>query len=86
MVALIDYQPQMLFGVTSIDRQTLISNVIGFSKAAKLFGVPVMLSTVETRSFSGYIWPQLQAQFPGQDPIERKHDEFVGRPELLSRL
>ena len=26
VVALIDYQPQMLFGVTSIDHQSLISN------------------------------------------------------------
>jgi nicotinamidase-related amidase len=71
VVALIDYQPQMLFGVTSIDRQSLISNVLGFSKATKLFGVPTILSTVETKGFSGNIWPQLQAQFPDQSPIER---------------
>ena len=48
VVALIDYQPQMLFGVTSIDRQSLISNVLGFSKATKLFNVPAILSTVES--------------------------------------
>jgi nicotinamidase-related amidase len=71
VITLIDHQPQMLFGVTSIDRQTLINNVVGFSKAAKLFGVPTILSTVETKSFSGNIWPQLQAQFPEQSPIER---------------
>ena len=42
VVTLIDHQPQMLFGVTSIDRQTLINNVVGFSKAARtlLAGVP----------------------------------------------
>jgi nicotinamidase-related amidase len=71
VVALIDYQPQMLFGVTSIDRQSLISNVLGFSKATKLFEVPTILSTVETKGFSGNMWPQLQAQFPDQVPIER---------------
>jgi len=71
VVALIDFQPQMLFGVTSIDRQSLISNVLGFSKAAKLFSVPTILSTVETKGFSGYMWPQLQAQFPDKTPIER---------------
>jgi nicotinamidase-related amidase len=71
VVALIDHQPQMLFGVTSIDRQTLINNVVGFSKAAKLFDVPLILSTVETKSLSGYIWPQLKAQYPDQTPIER---------------
>lgn len=71
VVALLDYQPQMLFGVTSIDRQSLISNVLGFSKASKLFGVPCVLSTVATKSFSGNMWPQLQAQFPDVTPIER---------------
>jgi len=71
VVTLIDYQPQMLFGVTSIDRQTLINNVVGFSKAAKLFNVPLILSTVETKSLSGYIWPQLKAQYLDQTPIER---------------
>jgi nicotinamidase-related amidase len=71
VVTLIDHQPQMLFGVTSIDRQTLINNVIGFAEAAKIFGVPVILSTVETKAFSGNIWPQLQAVYPKQTPIER---------------
>jgi nicotinamidase-related amidase len=71
VITLIDHQPQMLFGVTSIDRQTLINNVVGFSKAAKLFDVPLILTTVETKSFSGNLWPQLQAQFPEQTPIER---------------
>jgi nicotinamidase-related amidase len=71
VVALIDHQPQMLFGITSIDRQSLINNVVGFSKATKVFGVPTILSTVETKSFSGYIWPQLKAQFPDTTPIER---------------
>ena len=71
VVALIDHQPQMLFGITSIDRQTLINNVVGFSKATKVFGVPTILSTVETKSFSGNIWPQLKAQFPDTRPIER---------------
>jgi nicotinamidase-related amidase len=70
VVALIDHQPQMLFGITSIDRQTLINNVVGFSKATKVFGVPTILSTVET-AFSGNIWPQLKAQFPDTTPIER---------------
>jgi nicotinamidase-related amidase len=33
--------------------------------------VPLILSTVETKSFSGYLWPQLQAIYPDQTPIER---------------
>jgi nicotinamidase-related amidase len=71
VVAIIDLQPQMLFGVANFDRQTIINNNVALSKAAKVFDVPVVLSTVETKSFSGNMWPQIQAIFPNQMPIER---------------
>ena len=71
VVAIIDLQPQMLFGVANFDRQTIINNNVALLKAAKVFDVPVVLSTVETKSFSGNMWPQIQAIFPGQTPIER---------------
>jgi nicotinamidase-related amidase len=71
VVTLIDFQPQMLFGVANFDRQSIINNVVAFSKATRVFDVPVVLSTVETKSFSGNMWPQLQAVFPKQEPIER---------------
>src|SRR6516164_4665173 len=71
VVALIDHQPQMLFGVSNFDRQLIINNTVALGKAARVFGLPVVLSTVETKSFSGNMWPQLRAVFPGQEPIER---------------
>lgn len=68
----IDHQPQMSFGVASgIDRQLLLNNVILLARGAKEFGVPVILTTVETESFSGAMWPQLLDVFPEQEPIER---------------
>jgi nicotinamidase-related amidase len=71
VVAIIDLQPQMLFGVANFDRQTIINNNVALLKAAKVFDVPVVLSTVETKSFSGNMWPQIQSVFPNQTPIER---------------
>jgi len=71
VVTLIDLQPQMLFGVSNFDRQSIINNNVALSKAARVFDVPVVLSTVETKAFSGYLWPQVQAIFPKQVPIER---------------
>jgi len=68
---LIDFQPQMTFGVANIDRQALFNNVILLAKAAKIFNVPTILTTVETRSFSGNMWPQLLDIFPDQKPVER---------------
>jgi nicotinamidase-related amidase len=70
-VIFIDFQPQMTFGVANIDRQTLFNNVIGLAETAKAFKVPVVLTTVESESFSGYLWPQLLDIFPNQKPIER---------------
>src|ERR1700740_1445463 len=71
VVAFIDLQPQMLFGVGSHDRQSIINNNVLLAKAARLFGVPVVLSTVESKSFSGNTWPQMVAALGGQAPIER---------------
>jgi nicotinamidase-related amidase len=71
VVALIDHQGQMLFGTSNFDRQGIINNTVALGKAARVFDVPVVLTTVETKSFSGNMWPQLRAVFPGQEPIER---------------
>lgn len=68
---LIDHQPQMTFGVSNIDRQLLKNNVVGLAKAAKLFKIPTILTSVETEGFSGYIWPELLDVFPGQKIYER---------------
>ena len=70
-IAFIDHQPQMTFGVANIDRATLMNNVVLLAKAAQEFGVPAVLTAVETESFSGYIWPQLLDVFPGKTPVER---------------
>src|SRR5947209_12621435 len=71
VVTLIDLQPQMLFGVANFDRQAIINNNVALAKAARVFDLPVVLSTVETKGFSGNMWPQIQAVFPGQTPVER---------------
>ena len=70
-IVFIDHQPQMLFGVANCDRANLVNNVTLLAKVAKEFGVPAVLTAVETESFSGYLWPQLLDVFPGQEVIER---------------
>ncbi|MGB0370294.1 MAG: hydrolase [Opitutales bacterium] len=70
-IVFIDHQPQMTFGVSNIERSTLINNTVLLAKVAKEFGVPAILTAVETESFSGYIWPELMDVFPDQQPIER---------------
>ena len=71
VVIFIDHQPQMFFGVASMDRQDVLNNVLVLAKAAKIFGLPVILTAVESKGFSGNITPQLLDVFPDQTPIER---------------
>ncbi|WP_229507110.1 hydrolase [Pseudoduganella rivuli] len=68
---LIDHQPQMAFATRSIDVAELRNNVTGLAKAAATFKVPTILTTVAAKSFSGPIFPELQAVFPEQTPIDR---------------
>jgi nicotinamidase-related amidase len=86
VVTIIDLQPQMLFGVGSFDRQSIINNNLVLAKAAKVFDVPVVLSTVETKSFSGNIWPQIQAVFPQQEPIERSSMNSWDDPKFVAAV
>ena len=70
-VIFIDQQPQMAFGVQSIDRQVLKNNTVALAKAAKVFKIPTTITTVETESFSGHTYPELLAVFPEQPILER---------------
>jgi len=70
-IIFIDQQPQMAFGVQSIDRQVLKNNVVGLAKAARIFGIPTTITTVETLSFSGHTFPELLAVFPDLPILER---------------
>ncbi|MFD0280033.1 hydrolase [Kitasatospora sp. NPDC127111] len=67
----VDHQPQMFFGVGSGDRTAIINSTVGLAKAAKVFDVPVVLTTVAAESFSGPILPQLVEVFPKQEVLDR---------------
>lgn len=71
VVLLVDHQPQMFFGTTNADRGGIINASVGLAKAAKVFEVPVVLTTVASETFSGPLLPQLEAEFPGVQPIDR---------------
>ena len=67
----IDHQPQMAFGVQSIDRQVLKNNTVALAKAAKIFNIPTTITTVETEAFSGHTYPELLEVFPDHPLLER---------------
>jgi nicotinamidase-related amidase len=67
---LIDHQPFQFAGLRSHDTQTVINNVVGLAKSAKVFGVPTLLTTV-VQDRGGNLLKQLQDLFPEQKPIDR---------------
>lgn len=67
---LIDHQPFQFAGLRSHDTQMIINNVVGLAKAAKIFGVPTLLTTV-VQERGGFLLKQLQDVFPDQKPIDR---------------
>ena len=70
-VALIDYQPAMYQGVQSHDRLGVFNNIQIVAKAAKLFKIPTVLTTVAKDSFSGPFMPEVTELFPDHDIVDR---------------
>ena len=70
-IALIDYQPAMYQGVQSHDRIVTFNNIQILAKAAKLFKIPTVLTTVAKDSFSGPFMPEVTELFPNHDIIDR---------------
>src|SRR5580658_2418830 len=70
-IALIDFQPAMYQGVQSHDRLVTFNNVQVLAKAAKLFKIPTVISTVAAASFSGPFMPEVTSLFPEISVIDR---------------
>ena len=67
---LIDHQPFQFANLHSHEPTMIVNNVIGLAKAAKVFNVPTLLTTVlEERG--GFLIQGLQDVFPEQKPINR---------------
>ena len=47
---LIDYQPVQVNSIASMERQRLVSNIVRATKAALLYGLPIVNSTVNVKS------------------------------------
>ncbi|MEU7027871.1 isochorismatase family protein [Streptomyces sp. NPDC046275] len=71
-LVLIDYQPEQVGTVRSIDRDLMMLNVTAVARAATAFGLPVVLSTVgvELGANSGTI-EELRAELPDVGEIDR---------------
>jgi len=93
---IIDYQPVQVTSIASMDRRALVTNVVSVAKAAKLYKLPIVLSTVNVKT--GRNAPtihQLQEILPDVEALDRttinawEDEEFVqavratGRKKLI---
>ncbi len=72
VMVLIDHQPFQFANLNSHEPTMIVNNVIGLAKAAKIFGVPTILTTV-VEERGGYLLKGLQDVFPDQKPIDRTY-------------
>lgn len=70
-LVMIDFQSQMAFATHSIDAITLRNNAALVASAAAGFGVSTILTTVAEKSFSGPMFDEVTAPFPGQALLDR---------------
>ncbi|MEG3191573.1 hydrolase [Lysobacter sp. D1-1-M9] len=70
VLVLIDHQPYQLSNLNSHDPHMAVNNATGLAKAAKVFNVPTILTSV-VQDRGGYIFPQITNVFPDQEVIDR---------------
>ncbi|HUD90464.1 hydrolase [Sphingobium sp.] len=70
LLVLIDHQPYQLANLNSHDPHMVVNNATALAKAAKVFDVPTILTSV-VADRGGLIFPQITDVFPGQEVIDR---------------
>ena len=71
VVLLIDYQPQYAFSTHSTSIDSLVNNAAGLAEAARVFKVPIVITTITAQAFAGPLLDQVQAAVPNIKPIDR---------------
>ena len=93
---IIDYQPVQVNSIASMDRQLLVNNIVGASRAAVVYGLPIIHSTVNVKTgLNKPPIPQIRkalADYPTYDRTSinswedvefRKAVEETGRKKLI---
>src|SRR6266404_1960582 len=67
-LVVIDYQPSQVGAVRSMDRDLLVKNIVSTVKLARVFGLPIVHSTVNVKSGRGKPTVSPLAELLGDDP------------------
>src|SRR5258706_5897454 len=93
---IIDYQPPQVSSIVSMDHRTLVANIVATARLAKVFALPIVLSTVNVKTgLSAPTIHQLAEVLAGIEELDRttinawEDEEFVtavrgtGRQKLI---
>src|SRR2546430_13696906 len=70
---IIDYQPPQVSSIVSMDHLTLVSNIVATTRLAKVFALPIVLSTVNVKTgLSGPTIHQLAEGLAGVGEPDRE--------------
>jgi len=70
-LVVIDYQPNQVRAVSSMDRDLLVQNIVSVARIARTFGLPVVLSTVNVAHGAEPTLPELKEVLADSDEIDR---------------
>jgi nicotinamidase-related amidase len=63
-LVLIDYQPEMVAAITSVDHDVLMMNAVALAKTAKAYELPTVLTTVAAKSKNTPTYPSCARSSP----------------------
>src|ERR1700680_4845091 len=86
-LVVIDYQPSQLAGVRSMNPDLLLKTAVSTVKVAKLFGVPIVHSTINVKTGRGKpTLPPLGELLADKPPIDRTTTNAWEDPDFLSAV
>lgn len=85
VLVMIDHQPYQLANVNSHDPQAVVNNTTALAKAAKVFNVPTILTSV-IAGRGGLLFKHLTDVFPGQKVIDRTFINTWQDPKVVDAV
>ena len=94
-LVIIDYQPNQIGAVHSMDTELLVRNIVSVARLGKAYGLPIVLSTVNAAAGQGPTLPEIRkvlsddveidrTQINSWEDVEfRKAVEATGRKKLI---
>lgn len=87
MILFLDIQAIQVASVQSMERRALVENIVNVAKTAKIFGIPVVVSTVNGKSQGGEpSIPQLTEVLKGAPEIDRTQMNSWEDRELVAAV